>query len=65
MKENRNFKVNGKRYTIIESNATFSRGKWQAMLFDTERNMWVKTMYYANTQTELKEKVKDYEREAI
>lgn len=65
MKENRNFKVNGKRYTIIESNATFSRGKWQAMLLDTERNMWVRTMYYDNTQAELKEKVKDYERELI
>ena len=65
MKENRNFKVNGKRYTIIESNATFSRGKWQAMLIDTERNMCVRTLYYADTQAELKEKVKDYERELI
>ena len=63
--KNRNFKVNGKRYTIIESNATLSRGKWQAMLFDTERNMWVRTLYYGNTQAELKEKVKDYERELI
>lgn len=58
---NRNFKVNGKRYTIIESNATFSRGKWQAMVLDTERNMWVRTMYYANTHAELKEKVKEVE----
>ena len=65
MYKNRNFKVNGKRYTIIESNATFSRGKWNAMLLDTERNMWVRTMYYGNTQAELKEKVKDYERELI
>ena len=65
MKENRNFKVNGKRYTIIESNATFSKGKWQAMLLDTERDMWVRTVYYADTQAELKEKVKDYERDLI
>ena len=63
--KNRNFKANGKRYCIVESNATFSKGKWQAMLFDTERNMWVRTMYYDNTQSELKEKVKDYERELI
>ena len=63
--KNRNFKVNGKRFTIIESNATCGKGKWQAMLFDTERNMWVRTMYYDNTQAELKEKVKDYERELI
>ena len=47
--KNRNFKVNGKRFTIIESNATCGKGKWQAMLFDTERNMWVRTMYYDNT----------------
>ena len=63
--KNRDFKARGKMYTIVESNATFSRGKWQAMLFDTERNMWVRTMYYDNTQSELKEKVKDYERELI
>ena len=65
MYKNREFKANGKSYTIIESNATFSRGKWQAMFLDTERDMWVRTMYYANTQSELKEKVKDYERELI
>ena len=65
MYKNREFKANGKSYTIIESNATFSRGKWQAMFLDTERDMWVRTMYYANTQFELKEKVKDYERELI
>lgn len=63
--KNREFKANGKRYAIVESNATFSRGKWQAMLLDTESNMWVRMMYYANTQSELKEKVKDYERELI
>ena len=63
--KNRDFRVNGKRYTIIESNATFSKGKWQAMALDTERNMWVRTMYYGNTQAELKEKVKDCERELI
>lgn len=63
--KNRNFKVNGKRFTIIESNATYGKGKWQAMLLDTERNMWVRTMYYANTQDELKEKVKDCEKEMI
>ena len=62
---NREFKANGKRYTIIESNATFSRCKWQAMVLDTVRNMWVRTMYYANTQAELKEKVKDCEKEVI
>lgn len=33
------------------------------MVFDTERNVWVRTMYYASTQAELKEKVRDYERE--
>ena len=58
MFKNRNFRANGKRYFIVENNATFSRGKWQAMVLDTERNMWVRTMYYANTQAELKEKVK-------
>ena len=61
--KNRNFKANGKRYTIIESNATFSKGKWQAMFLDTERNMWVRTEYYASTQAELKEKVKACEKE--
>ena len=63
--KNRNFKANGKRYCIVESNATFSGGKWQAMVLDTECNMWVRTMYYANTQAELKEKVKDCEKEVI
>ena len=65
MYENRNFRARGKMYTIIESNAPFSRGKWLALVLDTERKMWVKTMYYANTQTELKEKVKDCEKEMV
>lgn len=60
--KNREFKVNGKRYAIVESNASYVVGKWQAKVFDTRYNAWVCTCFYANTQAELKEKVKDYER---
>ena len=62
--KNREFKANGKRYTIVESNAIYAGGKWQAMLFDTRYNAWLRTNHYANTQSELKEKVKEYEKEA-
>lgn len=60
--KNREFKAGGKRYAIVESNAIYAGGKWQAMLFDTRYNAWVRTSFYANTQSELKEKVRDYEK---
>lgn len=41
MKKNtyREFKANGKRYVIVESNNTMM-GKWQAMVFSTHYNAW-------------------------
>lgn len=53
----REFKVNDVQFAIVESNNADYR--WQAMVFDTHYNAWVCTKYYANTQTELKDKVKE------
>lgn len=55
--KNREFKVNGKKYYIVESNNAY--WKWQAIVFDTKYNGWVRTSYYANTQAELKEEVRE------
>ena len=55
--KNREFKANGKRYAIVKSNNDL-RGKWQAMVFSTHYNAWTRTGHYADTQAELKEKVK-------
>lgn len=55
--KHREFKVNNVKFTIVESNNADYR--WQAMVFDTHCNAWVRTSYYANTQSELKEKVEE------
>ena len=55
--KDRDFKVNGKRYSMIATGAELM--KWQAIVFDTSYNAWTKTCYYGRTQQELKEIVKN------
>lgn len=59
--KNRDFRANGNKYCVVESNNT--NWKWQAILFEKAYNAWVRTNHYANTQVELKEKVKEYWKE--
>lgn len=55
--KHREFTAHGVKFAIVESNnANF---KWQAMVFDKNYNAWVRTRYYANTQEELKENIKE------
>ena len=55
--KNREFKANKERYYIVESNN--ANWKWQAIKFDTVLKAWIRTIYYANTQAELKEIVRE------
>ena len=55
--KNREFTANGVKFVIVESNN--ADWKWQAMRYDTKYNGWVRIMYYANTQSELKEIIKE------
>lgn len=56
--KHREFTAHGLKFAIVDSNN--SNFKWQAMVFDTHYNAWVRTCYYSNTQNELKDDVKEY-----
>lgn len=55
--KHREFKAHGFRFAIVGSNN--NNFKWQAIVFDTDYNAWVRICYYANTQNELKDFVKE------